>query len=422
MPSVHNRTMARDVGREMSAGTPLTHLGRPQPKPPLSMSSRGAATVPLGLLESNGRFVVNLAANTDMLLELAKRRTAADREKLLLSLVELCDTRQSARVMSAAPIQKLLGTIFLSVVAEAERDIRARLAGKLADAAWAPAALVNVLALDDIEIARPIIAASPVLQDADLVRLLLEATLEHQVEVARRPKLGKTVVAEILRQSEPAVMTALAGNMGTPLSTDDMRMLVQASRRVAALRQPLARRPELTEDLAQRLYVWVGQTLRVALVSRFRLDEEALDKSLAAAINDAYGGHPMDVVRPPARVDAEREGMERRLVAKLQSAGQLRPGYLLRALREGKLSLFAAGLAALGGFEPEQVRRALESNRPELLALACAAVGIDRSVYPSILALVRQLNGGKPGGIAGPYGEYSAQSAGDAFRRAANAV
>jgi hypothetical protein len=30
---------------------------------------------------------VNLAANTDALLELAKRRTAADREKLLLSLV-----------------------------------------------------------------------------------------------------------------------------------------------------------------------------------------------------------------------------------------------------------------------------------------------------------------------------------------------
>ena len=47
-----------------------------------------------------------------------------------------------------------------------------------------------MLALDEIEIARPIIAASPVLKDADLIRLLVEATIEHQIEVARRPNLG----------------------------------------------------------------------------------------------------------------------------------------------------------------------------------------------------------------------------------------
>jgi uncharacterized protein (DUF2336 family) len=369
---------------------------------------------------------MSFAANTEALLDLARRKTAADREKLLLALVELCDTSQSAEVMESAAVQRLLGTIFISVVTEAERDIRARLAEKLSTAAWAPPALVNVLALDDIEIARPVIANSPVLQDADLVRLLLECALEHQVEVARRPHLGPTVVEQILRQSEPAVLTALAENTNTPLSTEDMRVLVEASRRISTLRQPLTKRPELTSELAQRLYIWVGQALRVALVGRFRLDEEALDRSLAEAINDAYGGHPMDVVPSPLRPDSEREAMERRLIDKLQAAEQLRPGYLLRALREGKLSLFAAGLAALGGFEPAQVRRALNSDRPELLALACAAVGIDRSVYPSILGLVRQLNEGRPGGRApnnpGRYGDFSPQLAKDAFRKAAKAV
>jgi uncharacterized protein (DUF2336 family) len=90
--------------------------------------------------------------------------------------------------------------------------------------------------------------------------------------------------------------------------------------------------------------------------------------------------------------------MERKLVEKLHGAGQLRAGYLVRALREGRLSLFAAALARLGGFEPEQVRQALDSPRPELLQLACAGVGIDRSAFPSILQMVRGLNGGRPGG------------------------
>jgi len=374
---------------------------------------------------------MSFAASNDALLQLARSRAPADREHLLLALVELCDARQGARVISSGPVQKLLGTIFMSVVVEAERDIRMRLAEKLAGAAWAPPALVNVLALDDIEIARPIIAASPVLKDADLVRLLLEATVEHQIEVARRPKLGPPVVSAILQQGEPAVLTALAGNLSTHLSPADMRRLVDASRRIASLRSPLVRHPQLTPDLAHELYVWVGQALRQALAGRFRLDLEALDKALGEAVREAHGGQPFEpaAAQPAWGRDDDREEMERRLIAKLDAAGQLRPAYLLRALREDKLSLFIAGLCALGSFQPDEIRRAIASERPELLGLACAAVGIDRSVFPTILDLVRKLNGGRPGGgeegarrAAGAFGAFSQAVAGASFRQAVRSV
>ena len=374
---------------------------------------------------------MNAAAGNDRLLRLARSRSPADRERLLLALVELCDHSQAAKLMGAAPVQALLNSIFMSIVVEAERDIRQRLAEKLARASWAPPALVNVLALDDIDIARPIIASSPVLQDADLVRLLTEATIEHQIEVARRPRLGPPVVAAILQQAEPAVMSALADNITTDLSPQDMSRLVQASRRVAALRSPLARHPQLTADLAQHLYLWVGQALRQALTERFRLDPAALDAALAEAVREAHANHRETDARPAAvhARDAEREDMERRLIAKLDAAGQLRPGYLLRALRERKLSLFVAALATLGRFEPEAVRRAIDSNRPELLGLACAGVGIDRSVFPTVLDLVRKLNNGRPGGgdegarrAAGAFGEFSAEVAAAAFRQAVQSV
>ncbi|MDP3173914.1 MAG: DUF2336 domain-containing protein [Phenylobacterium sp.] len=373
---------------------------------------------------------MGVAASTDSLLQLARSRAPADRGHLLLALVELCDTSQSGRVMNAPPVQALLSSIFMSVVVEAERDIRKRLAEKLASAAWAPAALVNVLALDDIEIAAPIIAASPVLKDQDLVRLLLEATLDHQIEVARRPRLGPPVVAAILQQAEPAVLTALAANTATHLTPADMVKLVEASRRIASLRSPLVRHPELTTDLAQQLYVWIGQSLRQSLASRFRLDTAALDAALADAVREAHGGI---VEEAPSAVvwtrEDEREDMERRLVAKLQSAGQLRPGYLLRALRERKLSLFVTALAALGRFEADDVRRAIDSKQPELLGLACAAVAIDRSVFPTILDLVRRLNGGHPDGgdegarrAIGAFGSFSPAVAGAAFRQAIRTV
>jgi uncharacterized protein (DUF2336 family) len=337
----------------------------------------------------------------DRLVELARSRTPGDRDRLLLALTDLCEA--GADAVGQAAVKPLVTSIFMSLVVEAERDMRRRLAEKLAHADWAPPALINVLALDEIEVARPIIAASPVLKDHDLMRLLLEATIEHQIAVARRPNLGRPVVAAILRQAEPAVLTALAGNPTADLSDDDMRELVAEARRVAALRAPLAKHPKLTSELALQLYVWLGQAMRQAISERFRLDPAALEQVLAETVREAHGGvRAADDGLVVVAREGEREEMERRLIDKLHTAGQLRGGYLVRALREGRLTLFAAALAKLGHFEPEQVRQALDSPRPDLLQLACNAVGIDKSAFPTILQMVRGLNGGRPGHPACP--------------------
>lgn len=372
---------------------------------------------------------MNLAADSDTLLDLAKSRSPADRERLLVGIVELCEAGGAGEAMGQPQIQALLNSIFLSLVVEAERDIRQRLADKLAGAEWAPAALINVLALDEIEIARPIIAQSPVLKDHDLIRLLAEATIEHQIEVARRPKIAEPVVAAILKASEPAVLAALCTNATAELSVADMARLVDKARQQAALRAPLSRHPKLTSELALQLYTWVGQALRQSLTERFRLDPKAIEAALAGAVAEAHAGAADGKGLVVVAREDEREAMERRLIDKLHAAGQLRPGYLVRALREGRLSLFCTTLAMLGRFEAEHIRRAVDSDRPELLALACAAVGIDRSVFPTILNMVRELNGGRPSGgaesarrAAGAFGPVTPPVAGAAFRQAVKAV
>ena len=258
--------------------------------------------------------------------------------------------------------------------------------------------------------------------------MLVEATIEHQIEVAKRPNLGKAVVFEIMRQAEPAVLTALVGNTSAELSYEDMQLLVEVARQITALRTPLSQHPKLSHRLAEKLYLWVGLALRTQLAERFRLDVAELDKTLAAAVAEAHTATDRDA--PPRTTrEGEQEEMEQRLVEKLHSAGQLRPGYLVRALREGRLSLFNASLAALGRFEVEHVRRTLQSDRPELLALACSAVGIDRSVFPDILDMVRGLNHGRPGGgqesarrAIGAFAPISSEVAGAAFRQAAKSL
>jgi len=325
------------------------------------------------------------------LLELARGKGVDDRRRLLLGIAALCDATPPGA--EASPI---LGEIFMVIARQAERDIRKALSDSLSSAEWAPPALIAMLALDEIEIARPVIANSPLLKDQDLLRVLVEATIEHQIEVARRPRISGRVADAIIDRGEPASLTALAGNKTAEVSEDALGRLIEQSRRVAALRAPLTRHPRLNDALATQLYQWVGQSLREAIGERFRVDESKLAEAIDAVTRPAPppGAEPLGL--EPAEV-TDHEEMERRLVAKLQSAGQLRAGFLIRAVREKRLSLFEHGIAALGGFPITHIRAAIVRPSPDALFLACAAVGIDRAVFPAVLEEIRKLNDGWPG-------------------------
>ena len=354
---------------------------------------------------------------TKPLLTLARSRDPGDRERLLARLVDICEASHGAMAPAATTEVE---AVFLALVGEAERDIRARLAERLARADWVPARLIETLANDDIEVARPVIAASPLLKDEALIRLITEATLAHRVEVAQRPRLPVAVVEAALDKAEPAVLTALAANTTAEITEPCMARMVEHAKTITALGGPLSMHPRLSSELATALYLWVGQSLRHAIVDRFDVDVAALDASLAASITDG-------------KKRSKRSGPDSsqiKLVEKLAAAGQLKPGYLLRVLKEHQLGLFEAALAKLGSFHVEDVHRAVMSpDRPEMLALALAAIGLDRSVFPSILDLVRQCNDGLPGGGAegarravSAFGPFSADIAASAFRQAVSAV
>jgi len=347
------------------------------------------------------------------MMTLASSRSAEDRQRLLLKVTGLCEA--GSPPPGGAP---LLADIFLTLTAQAERDIRLALAERIAGADWAPAALVNMLALDEIEIARPVITASPLLKDADLIRLLIEATLEHQIAVARRPRLSDAVCDAIIDRGEAVTMTALASNRTAQISDAAMRRLVDQSRRVAGLRAPLTRHPRLNQDLAQELYQWVGQALRQSIGERFRIDDARLNAAVQQSAAVAVGT-PEWRAAPASRLaeNRERAEMERRLVDKLQAAGQLRPGLLVRALREQRFELFEQALAALGGFSDAQVRQAVRAPTAEALYLACIAVGVDKAVFASLLVEVRKLTGGLPGDGGWTATPMNAHSASRAFRQ-----
>jgi len=328
-------------------------------------------------------------------LERAQSASQGDRDKLLMSIAELCrDHEECAR----PEMQSVLKDVLMALLGQAETKIRQRLAKTLADVAWAPSDLINVLAGQQIDIARPILARSRALSNHDLVRLLVECSIEHKIEIARRPTLSDEVAAVIIDQAEPDVLTAMANNVAAQLNGVSMERLVRLSEQVVGLRAPMTRRPELTASLAALLYGWVGEALRQALSVRF--PDEAL--GLRDAMRDSLSvltSQPEATSRL-APVAAERAGMEQRVVEKLQAAGQLRPGLVVRALNEGKLPLFITVLGALAGLSTDDVRAAVNADHAEPLIVICTLAGIDKGAFPTVINLVQKLNEGRPGPIS----------------------
>jgi uncharacterized protein (DUF2336 family) len=259
---------------------------------------------------------------------------------------------------------------------DVEMSIRIALAERLAGSPSAPHELVLLLADDRIEVARPLLARSPVLTEADLVHVIRVGSRDHQVSVAERPEIGVSISAALARSACEAAIIALLRNRTAQIGEDTYSELAERSRNALALQEPLILREDLPPVLVSRLYVWVAGALKTALLQR----HPHLSRELAHALDRTTASLQSGKREIP-------ESNAERLVSKLAASGQLGPSFLVRALTQGQSELFDHGFANLLDIPVASVRRMLYSGRPATVALACRAVGIDRAVFLTVYDL-----------------------------------
>jgi uncharacterized protein (DUF2336 family) len=270
----------------------------------------------------------------------------------------------------------LAADILRRVSKDVEMSIRIGLAERLADDPDAPHDLINLLCDDRIEVAAPILARSQALSDGDLVRVVEGGSEGHQISVAARPAIGETVTATLARHACEAALIALLCNDSAKIARSTFEHLSERARNMPEIQKPLIERPDLPGELARRLYLWVSDALKTALVTRH--PDAAL--TLVSAINETTTAGSEG---PAGAVNA------RKLVEKLHASGQLRASFLIRVLNQGQMEMFEYAFAALLNMEPESIRTALYGENAVTVAFACRAAGIDRSVFQTVFNLSR---------------------------------
>jgi uncharacterized protein (DUF2336 family) len=309
----------------------------------------------------------------------ANPQSGASREEIYLAVASLY------RIQGAGLNQRereLMREILRRLTRDVEMAIRIALAQRLAEDASVPHDLILLLVDDSIEVARPLILHSPLLTEADSLKLIAQASVAHQEAVAHRTNIGFLVTEALTRCDHESVLLALVRDATTKISDTGYQNLVQKSRAIQGLQEPLIKRPDMPSDMANNMCEWVSDALKVYIQNNYRMAPKHVDVALSEAATQLNS-------EPPSPKDPPADSAQK-LIEKLAAAGQLKAGFLMRVLSQGQIDLFDLAFTRLLEIELPAFRSIFYQDGVKLVALACRAAGIDKSVFATVFNLSRQ--------------------------------
>ncbi|MBV1901174.1 MAG: DUF2336 domain-containing protein [Kordiimonadaceae bacterium] len=316
------------------------------------------------------------------LLLLAQDKSSGARSRLVENITDLF-LSDEGRLSEHE--RALMSDILGKLVGRVEADIRKALAVTLSSSGLDLPEVTLFLANDDVEIARPLLERSVLLQDPDLVEIVRMRTDEHRMAIAMREEISEPLSNALVEYGGEDVIEALLNNHDSQLSDRAMEYLVSESRRVDRFQEPLLGRSDLPGDLAYRMYWWVSAALRQKILSEFSVDPVVLEKAVKRAAStvmvDKGDGQS-------AYVRAQR------LVHRMHENGELSIQFLLTSLRQQRVAVFVAGMSELGSVDFRTAWRIFSDKGGESFAVLAKAVGIERSQFTNIYLLVVQARDG----------------------------
>jgi uncharacterized protein (DUF2336 family) len=215
--------------------------------------------------------------------------------------------------------------------------VRRALADVFAGSDCAPPTVVHALALDQPDVAEPVLQRSPLLLDADLVEAVAGGEAARQNAIAGRGGLPCSVSAAIAEVGCAEACLTLLENQLAEIVPFSLDRIVQRFGHLAAIRDTILSREDLPAPTRQALVLKLSETLANFVTSREWLAEDRAQRVTREACEKAT----------IALAAETGDGEVRPLIHHLCESGQLNAGLLLRSLLSGGIELFEEALAEL---------------------------------------------------------------------------
>jgi uncharacterized protein (DUF2336 family) len=268
---------------------------------------------------------------------------AATAEKLAQSFVPAS--------MSASE-QALTIDILRIMARDAEVQVRQALAENLKSNPGVPRDVALSLARDVDTVSLPVLEASPVLSDEDLIAILRTGAESKQTAIARREGLSETVSRTIAQEAAAPAVAALMGNETARIPDDAFQAAVSRFPAEATVTEAMVRRARLPVEVAEQLVGLVSAGLREQLMIRHELPghlatDLLLQARERAMVELAWGASRQELIA---------------LVARLYAGGRLTPSIVLRALCTGDKDFFEVAMARLAGIPLANAQRLIHDR------------------------------------------------------------
>lgn len=190
---------------------------------------------------------------------LAAERSDAKRTELLSRLADVYAA--SAADVGAAE-SELFTDIFGKIIDSVSKVYRVKISHRMAPAASTPRDIALRLANDEnIEVASPMLEASPVLTDADLAAIATSASQDHLAAIAGRDTLAAMVTNILVDRGDRKVVHKVSANPGAAFSEAGMEKLISRAEGDAELQGVIAGREDLTPNAMRTLVARASQSI-----------------------------------------------------------------------------------------------------------------------------------------------------------------
>jgi uncharacterized protein (DUF2336 family) len=237
----------------------------------------------------------------------------------------------------------------------------------------APPTVVHALAMDQPDVAEPILQHSPLLLDSDLVEAVGSGEAERQIAIANRSNLPCSVSAALAEVGCAESCLTLLENEAAETVPFSLDRIVQRFGHLAAIRDVLLGRDDLPAATRQALVVKLSETLADFVTAREWLGEDRARRVTREACEKAT-----------ITLAAESQECEvRPLVRHLRESGQLNAGLILRSLLSGNVELFEEALADLAQVPLTRVVGIVHDRRGAGLRALYDKAGLPASTFPA---------------------------------------
>jgi uncharacterized protein (DUF2336 family) len=318
----------------------------------------------------------NPASPHQSFMVLAADDETAVRHALAMRLTALAPglpPRQQDRLAQAA------WNALILLAEDAAETIRAIIAEAVAALPEAPRDMVLRLARDaSPRVAEPVLRLCPLLTEEDLLGLVaappVAATL---TAIARRPTISEAVADALVATGDGTTIAALLGNQTAAIRESTLDTLVIQAAEHTAWQAPLLRRPDLPPRAALALARFVAEELLAPLTERDVPAEIATQLRAAVATRLAGTPRPGETAADAAtRADT------------LLRAGALDDKALLRAARGGEAPFVRAALAGLAAVSQSVVDHAVATRCGKSLAGLCGKAGLGDDAAEAVVGLL----------------------------------